>query len=112
MAGNEPVRAVAADADWFGRLTGLMAPDGVLVMNFATTEELSRSAWYASAGTRRSFKVGFRLSTGQNENAVGAFLRRSGDSRQLRLALSGMPGLDPARKTTRLRYRIQRLHKQ
>lgn len=107
-SGGEPVRAVEARPEWFRTLLRPLAPHGALVMNFAGVEELGR-AWYGSAATRRRFRAGFRLSTAQNENAVGAFLRRDADSATLRRRLAGVPGLDPARKSTRLRYRIRRL---
>lgn len=105
---GEPERAVVADAPWVRTLLRPLAPGGALVMNFATTEELGH-AWYGSAETRRRFKAGFRLSTAQNENAVGVFLRRPAESASLRRRLAGVPGLDPARRSTRLRYCIRRL---
>lgn len=107
-SGGEPVRAVSADAEWFRALLRHLAPAGVLVMNFADELELAE-AWYANASVRRRFKAAFRLSTPQNENAVGAFLRRPSDGPALRRRLAGVPGLDPERSSTRLRYRIRRL---
>jgi spermidine synthase len=107
-SGGVPVRAVGADPQWFRSLLRPLAPGGALVMNFADTEELGR-AWYGSAAVRRRFEAGFRLSTAQNENAVGVFLRRAADSGTLRRRLAGVAGLDPARRSTRLCYRIRRL---
>ena len=106
---GEPVRAVPADAGWAGRVLGHLAPHGVVVSNFPEHEDLQRSAYLSDAAIRASFAAAFRLSTPQNCNAVGVFLRRPATTRQLRARLYQVPGLDPRRASTRLNYSIRTL---
>jgi spermidine synthase len=106
-ADGEPVRAVAADRHWSALLLRHLAPQGVLVVNFPTREELEASALQNEPRIRARFASAFRFSTAQNDNAVGAFCRASATPRQLRERLRRTPGLDPRR--SRLRYRIRSL---
>ena len=106
---GEPVRAVAANARWLTTLVSRLAPKGLLTANFASTEALRSCAYFTNARVRRHFKAAFQLSNPQEENAVGAFLRQDSDSRILRDRLKTTPGLDPTRKSSKLRYRIRRL---
>ncbi len=107
---GEPVRAVEANRHWAQALLRCLAPQGTLVSNFVAAHELRASAYRASARVRRHFDTAFRLSTPQNENAVGAFVRAPGaSSAVLRARLTAVPALNPGRRTCRLRYRIQRL---
>lgn len=107
---GEPVRAVAATVRWAEALLRHLAPQGVLVTNFVSSCELRESAYCASARVRRRFTKAFRLSTPQNENAVGAFVRApAASAAALRRRLGEIPALDPARRSCRLRYCIQRL---
>lgn len=107
---GEPVRAVAATVRWAETLLRHLAPQGVLASNFVSARELRESAYQASTRVRRRYATAFQLSTPQNENAVGVFVRATGASAGgLRQRLAGIPGLDPARRSCRLRYRIRRL---
>lgn len=106
---GEPVRAVAADRRWFEALLRHLSPEGVLTMNFVSPTELRHSAFFSNARIRNRFTSGFELVHPLNENAIGAFLRGSGDNRTLRRRLMRFPELDPRRKTGRLRYRIRRI---
>jgi spermidine synthase len=105
---GEPQRAVFADAGWVSRLSRCLCPNGMIVTNFASPLELEVSAYLTHSACRRRFRSAFQLSTGQNHNAVGVFLRKPADTRQLRERLKRVPELDP-RKATGLRYRIRSL---
>lgn len=106
---GEPVRAVDADARWFGCLLQHLTHSGVLVMNFPTPGDLSRCAYSSSDAVRRRFKAGFHLSTPRYENAVGAFLRQSFTSRRLRTNVRSVPELNAALNARRLVYRMRRI---
>jgi spermidine synthase len=104
---GQPVRAVAADRRWSALLLRHLTPHGIVVVNFPTRQELEASALLCEPRIRACFASAFRLSTAQNDNAVGAFCRMPTSSRQLRERLRKTPGLDPRR--SRLRYRIRSL---
>jgi spermidine synthase len=103
---GQPVRAIAADADWMALLDKVLAPAGMLVMNFPSLAELRAGA--AQRDVRRHVSV-LRLSTPQNDNAVGVFLPRTLKNGELQRRLCALPELDMRRPGCRLRYRLQRL---
>jgi len=106
---GDPQRAINADGRWFRRLLKLLAPDGTLVINFGSAEELRACAWFADDHIHNKFPSAFQLTTPLYENAIGAFLRAPADGSVLRKELAAVPALDPARKSCRLNYRIRRL---
>jgi spermidine synthase len=106
---GEPVRAVESNQSWCALLLQHLAPQGVLVSNFISPQQLRQSACCGSDGLRRHFKAVYQLTTPLNENAVGAFLRKESTSRILRGNLSQVRGLNPSLKTSKLRYQIRRL---
>lgn len=106
---GDPQRAIAADKRWFSRLIKLLAPEGALVTNFGSPEELRSCAWFVDESIRDRFPAGFQLTTPLYENAIGAFLRRPAESRELRHNLADWPELDTAKKSCRLNYSIRRL---
>jgi hypothetical protein len=97
-------RAVPADAGWLRRLGSALAPQGTLVMNFAGNAQLGAAVPLSES----DYRAVFRLSTPQNENAVGVFLRRASSSPALRRRLQQVRELDP-RRTSGVRYAIRRL---
>jgi hypothetical protein len=103
---GQPVRAIAADEAWMHGLGRVLAPNGILVMNFPSLRELRACA--AQAAARRHAAI-LRLSTPQNDNAVGVFLPRRLEPGELQRCLRRHPELDDGRRTCRLRYRMQRL---
>lgn len=105
---GEPQRAVCADGQWVKALSACLAEGGMIVSNFATRLELDVSAYLTEAGCRRMFRSAFCLSTLQNYNAVGVFLKTPATTRRLREQLKRVPQLDP-RKRSGLRYRIRSL---
>jgi spermidine synthase len=106
---GDPQRAIEADGRWFRSLLKLLAPEGTLVTNFGSPQELKSCAWFADERIRRRFPAAFKLTTPLYENAIGAFLRRPADTIELRRHLSAWPELDVAKSRCRLNYAIRRL---
>lgn len=108
-ADGEPQRAVTANSSWLFQLRRLLAPDGLLVANFASMQELKSCAWFRDARIRHNFPSAFAFTAPSFANAVAAFLRTHSDSAQLRRHLTGIPILARALRSGRLNYRIRRL---
>lgn len=106
---GEPVRAIAADHDWMRLLGGVLSAHGLLVSNFTSRKELKTCAYFHHAHIARQYPSAFQLSTPQNENVIGVFLRRPAHSKDLRRQLAREPALDTRRRSCRLRYRLRRL---
>lgn len=106
---GDPQRAIAADAPWMRQLLKRLKPEGTLVINFGSPAELKSSAWFDIAALQGKFPSAFQLTTPLYENAIGAFLRRSGESSELRRTLADWSELDPGKKGCRLNYSIRRL---
>jgi len=67
------------------------------------------SAYLDNRSVRKVFDSAFHLSTAQNYNAVGVFLRKPATTRQLRDRLRKVPQLDPRKQASRLNYNIRTL---
>ncbi len=106
---GETQRSVFADGAWVSSLTRCLSKNGMIVCNFTTRLELMASAYLANRALREDFSSAFQLSTPQNYNAVGAFLKRPATTRQLRDRLQKIPQLDPRRRSSRLNYSIRTL---
>lgn len=101
---GEPSRAVQATGNWVGALVKCLASDGMIVSNFATRGELTGSSYQQLSRYRRLFRSRFRLTTPQNHNAVGVFLRSDATHADLKNRLRQVPGLNPDLRSTGLRY--------
>lgn len=108
-ADGDPQRAVAADGPWIRGLLKHLHPEGVLVCNFGSSDELRESAYFQQNSIQRRFKAAFQLTTPLYENAIGAFVRLPAESRALRARLKKVPGLNPDNKSSKLKYRIRRM---
>ena len=108
-ADGEPQRAVPADGAWMRGLLKHLAPGGVLACNFGSPQELQECACVQTPAIGKRFESQFQLTTPLYENAIGAFVQRSVDSRGLRQRLRQTPGLNPDLKGSKLNYRIRRL---
>jgi len=108
-ADGEPQRAVFADQAWARSLTGCLSSEGMIVSNFASRLELMVSAYLENSSVRKSFDSAFHLSTAQNYNAVGVFLKKPATTRQLRDRLRKVPRLDTRPPASRLNYSIRTL---
>ena len=106
---GEPQRAVFADQTWARSLTDKLSGEGMIVSNFESRLELMVSAYLDSSSVRSTFNSAFHLSTAQNYNAVGVFLKKPATTRQLRDRLRRIPQLDPRRQAPRLNYNIRTL---
>lgn len=106
---GEPVRAVRANRGWVSLLLRCLAPQGVIVSNFADAADLDASAFRGDAALRKRFAAAFRLQTPQNYNAVGVFARYPANPRQLRERLYRIAELDPRRAAVKLNYRVRSL---
>jgi spermidine synthase len=106
---GQPKRAVFADRRWFKRLGAHLSASGVLVMNFASLEDLNSCAYFRSRDIHNSFCSAFRLHKPQYDNYIAAFLTESSTSRRLRQNLAKVPGPDPNARKARLNYRIRRI---
>ena len=92
---------------WFEQLLRHLHRSGTIVANFTSIQELRRCGYYHSRRLAGRFSAAFQLTTPVDENAVGAFLRWSSSTGTLRANLRATPGLNPDRKTSRLRYRVR-----
>lgn len=106
---REPVRAVAATARWFGRLSECLGPDGILVMNFVSRKELTRCAWMTDASVRREFPAAFQFSHPRDENRVGVFLRHPVDRSVLQERVRNVGELAIAIRQQQLRFQVREL---
>ncbi|MGD2075300.1 MAG: oxidoreductase [Gammaproteobacteria bacterium] len=107
-ADGQPARAVPVSPSWGALLLRHIADQGMAVINFPSRAELEGCGMLTDARLRARYACAFRLSTIQNENAVGVFCKAHATTRQLRDRLKRTPGLDPGR---RARYRIRTLSK-
>jgi spermidine synthase len=108
-ADGEPERVVEANSRWFDRLGKLLSPQGIVVSNFATADELKGCGWFQNQRLRKRYPSAFRLTAPLYQNVIGVFLRRPADSALLRHNLKSYPTLDTARRKGTLRYNIRRL---
>ncbi|HEY9149150.1 MAG TPA: hypothetical protein VIQ22_09060 [Gammaproteobacteria bacterium] len=107
--GGDPQRAIEADASWMRLLLKRLAPQGTLVINFGSGQELKQCGWFAAVAIRERFPAAFRLTTPLYENVIGAFLRAPAQAHELRRNLAAWPELDSSRKSCRLNYSLRAL---
>lgn len=108
-AGAEPQRAVPMDEDWAAALSRIVAPDGVLVVNFISRDDLRQAAQLRSPQGRADFASALWLQAPRDENAFAVFSRRPVTAATIRARLRGVPALDERRRGCRLRYSLRRL---
>lgn len=104
---REPARAVSATPAWLRLLDSHLTRRGLLVMNFPGRRDLRQCGFTAAPRLRARYRSAFEFTHPRLENAVGAWLKFSASSCDLRRTLKTLPELDPAR--SRLDYRIRRL---
>ena len=108
-AGGLPVRDAEFGADWWPRLSRLVAPGGVLVVNFAESRDLTSSPVCQDVGLRYAFPAAFRFSTPRYWNAVTALCRRPVDPREFRARSRAVPSLRSADARRSARFVVHRL---
>lgn len=106
---GEPVPVASANAEWFRLLGRRLSRQGMIVRNFTDRDEIKKSAGLTNKKISAGFASVFQFNATFNENFAVAYLKQSSNSRQLRKRLVQTPGLNPALKTSRLRYRIRQL---
>lgn len=102
---GEPSRAVPLDDAWLAQLAGLVAPGGALAINTLGPA----AAADAAARLQHEFPGALQLRAPYDRNAVAAFFRQPVEARQLRRNLMAVPGLNPQRKSSRLRFECRSL---
>jgi len=107
--GGEPSRAVEAGSKWVRRLFSNVNKHGMVVCNFISAKELKGSAYIQDRLLQNRIKSAFTLSNPYYENAVGAFLGKEADSKQLRERLQGVPLFNTKQKLSKLNYRVRQL---
>lgn len=106
---NEPIRAVKANAVWMKALTTKLTKEGVLVMNFVSSDEIKSTAYHTNKKIAQRFKSAFQLTTPDLDNYVAAYLKEEGDGKILRKNLHDNHIFSTALANKSLRYRLRRL---
>lgn len=101
---DEAERAVPFSAAWYGGLNGLLAEDGMLVVNFASARDLARRIRKIPA-LQRDFARVYMLTMPAYGNAVAVLLRQERTPEELDAALRA---IKPRRRRARLRYHLER----
>jgi len=73
---GEPERVVAADRKWINELSRILAPNGMLIMNFISSKDLRCSAFFTNSNIHKKFRQIFRFMTPLYENHIGVFLQQ------------------------------------
>lgn len=95
---GEPERAVKANKAWFEKLNAHLADDGILVMNFISRKDLKNCAAISYKKISALYKSAFEFTLTHYVNAIGAFVKASATSQQLRKNIKQIPGLKNDRK--------------
>lgn len=106
---GEPSRAVAATNKWARRLFSSVTKQGMVVTNFISPKELKGSAYMQDHLLKSRIRSSFLLSNPYYENAVGAFLGKESNSKQLRQRLQSIPLFNSRQKLSKLNFRIRQL---
>lgn len=106
---GEPVRAVAATAEWCKTLSRHLGQDGVLVMNFVDSSEIRHSQCIAKQYMKKNFKSAFRFSLPLFENVIVALLKTEASSSSLHKHLAGITELAATRKSGAMNFVLRRL---
>lgn len=94
---GEPERAIEMTRRWASSLRRLTRKDGLIVANFASAEQLLDSGLM-----RQAFSSVYQWAQPEYDNAIGAFVRGSGNARGWRTALNQHTGLNTGHKRVAL----------
>jgi spermidine synthase len=106
--GREPVRALGGAA-WWRRVASLVAPGGVLVVNFTELGLLRASGLLGDAVLRRGFRSFFRFSCPGYTNAIVAFARDEVSRAEFLRRVRAVPTLRPAATRRALRFGVHEI---
>lgn len=105
---GEPERGVPLTAAWLNSLSCLVAPAGVLAVNFMSAAELRGAARLVPSLGAGGYSDRFRLQGPRDDNAVGLFCREPTSCREIRMRMRRTPGLDDRRPGCNLSYLLRR----
>lgn len=103
---GEPVRAVKANKAWFEKLNSHLSPEGVLVMNFISSNDLKNCAAISYKKISALFQSSFQFTLTHYVNAIGAFLKIPATSKMLRKQINE---IDELKKSKKLDFHIRKL---
>jgi spermidine synthase len=106
---GEPSRAVPANTKWARKIFSHVSKQGMVVTNFISPKELKGSGYRQDALLQSRIKSAFVLSNPYYENAVGVFLGKQANSKQLREQLHTIPLFKSRQNIDKLNYRIRQL---
>ena len=101
--GGEPARAIELDYSWINTIRKHLDPNGVMILNSMTSNDLKQAACFTDAGLSKSFKSAYHLYVPMYHNAVGAIFREPVSTRDFRKRLHAYPAL------RQLDFRIRKL---
>lgn len=103
---GEPLRAVKANKAWFQKLNSHLKPEGVLVMNFISANDLKNCAAVSYKKISAIFTSMFKFTLTHYDNAVGAFLKMPVTSQMLR---QNFYKVDELKKSKKLDFHVRKL---
>ena len=103
---GEPVRAIKANKTWFEKLNSHLSPEGLLVMNFVSNNDLKNCAAVSYKKIAGLFSSTFQFTLSHYDNAIGAFLKKTSTSQILRKNINEVAEL---KKSKKLSFQIRKL---
>ena len=103
---GEPVRAVKANKVWIEKLNSHLSPEGVLVMNFISSNDLKNCAAVSYKKISGLFVSSFQFTLTHYVNTVGAFLKKPATSQMLR---KNVNEIDELKKSKKLDFHIRKI---
>jgi spermidine synthase len=103
---GEPIRAVKANKVWIEKLNSHLSPEGVLVMNFISLNDLKNCSAVSYKKISGLFISSFQFTLTHYVNAVGAFLKKPATSQMLRQHIKQN---DELNKSKKLDFHVRKL---
>lgn len=106
---GEPERVVAANRKWVNELSRILAPNGMLIMNFICSKELRSSAFFNNPHIQKKFRQIFRFMTPLYENNIGVFLQQKSSVNEWRRHILGNEVLKKEFLVKQNKYQVRKL---
>ena len=103
---GEPVRAVKANKVWFEKLNSHLSPDGILVINFISRNDLKNCAALSYKKISALFCSSFQFTLTHYDNAIGAFLKKPASRQMLQQHIAE---IDELKKSKGLDFNMRKL---
>ena len=103
---GEPLRAVKANKAWFEKLNAHLSPEGVLVMNFISANDLKNCAALSYKKVSAYFSSTFKFTLTHYDNAIGAFLKVPVTTQMFRQNLNSV---DELKKSKKLDFHVRKI---